>query len=72
MIKRQKIVLGAGVIVGALRLAFPVKVGYLFGFKFRGGDIPEFMQRVDWGQTLIHLGIIAAVTATFVYILKEK
>ena len=72
MNRRQKIVLSAGVIVGALRLAFPVKVGYLFGFRFRGGDIPAFLQRVDWGQTLVHFGIIAAVTAAFVYILKDK
>ena len=51
----QKTVIALGALLVALRAAFPVKYAELPGFRIEGGDFPEFMQKVDWGVTGLHM-----------------
>jgi len=68
----QKIVIAAGVVLAALRAAFPVKYAGLPGFRFNNGGFPEFMVKADWHATGIHIALIAAATAALFFVFKKK
>jgi len=69
---KQKIIAAAGVVLFAVRAAFPVKYAGFGGLRFEGSGLPEFMRKADWGTTGIHLAGIAVVTVVLVFIFKEK
>ena len=68
----QKIVIAIGAALVALRAIFPVKYVGFPGLRFEGGDFPEFMHRVDWQATGLHIVGIVVVTVALVLIMKKK
>jgi hypothetical protein len=71
---KQKVIAAAGVVLAAVRAVFPVKYAELPGFlRFNEAKgFPEFMQKVDWGTTGLHIAVIAAACAVLVFIFKDK
>lgn len=69
----QKTVVAAGVILAALRAAFPVRYAGLGDVRLgEGSGFPDFMVKTDWQATGLHIALITAVTVVLAFLCKKK